>query len=147
MSESFVKFYLDTEIVPYSIVDAETGDAYPIEDEGIFETAVNLLNELYVKNENLSTANQYVYEAEADMEECQYADGYYHFDIDFSAKTGEDFKEYANYQVYLQAELLDTSSQDQTKTVENSRVRDYIVYTNAKIYTDVINPGTINSVP
>ena len=24
MSESFVKFYLDTEIVPYSIVDAET---------------------------------------------------------------------------------------------------------------------------
>lgn len=45
MSESFVKFYLDTGIVPYSIVDAETGDAYPIEDEGIFETAVNLLNE------------------------------------------------------------------------------------------------------
>ena len=33
MSESFVKFYLDTEIVPYSIVDAETGDAYPIEDD------------------------------------------------------------------------------------------------------------------
>lgn len=110
-------------------------------------TSIKSGNVIFVKNEDLSTANQYVYEAEADMEECQYANGYYHFDIDFSAKTGEDFKKYANYQVYLQAELLDTSSLDQTKTVENSRVRDYIVYTNAKVYMDVINPGTVSSAP
>ena len=40
MSEKrFVKFYLDTEIVPYSIVDAENGDKkgflnLPVEYEG-----------------------------------------------------------------------------------------------------------------
>ena len=104
-------------------------------------------NVTFVQNENLSTASQYVYEAEADMEECQFANGFYHFDIAFSAKTGNGFREYANYQVYLQAELLDTSSSDEVKTVENSRVRDYIVYTNAKVYMDVINPGTVSSAP
>ena len=61
MSESFVKFYLDTEIVPYSIVDAETGDAYPIEDEGIFETAVNLLNGKEATIQRLEKENQRVY--------------------------------------------------------------------------------------
>ena len=78
MSESFVKFYLDTEIVPYSIVDAENGDAYPIEDEGIFETAVNLLNDLYVKNENLKMILSNFYHVEL-CELCEHANYTSHF--------------------------------------------------------------------
>ena len=39
------EYALDMEIVPYSIVNLNTGDSYPIEDEGIFETVVDLLNE------------------------------------------------------------------------------------------------------
>lgn len=78
MSESFVKFYLDTEIVPYSIVDAETGDAYPIEDEGIFENCVNLLNEYYVKNENLKRILSNFYYIEL-CEICEYSKYTRHF--------------------------------------------------------------------
>lgn len=55
MSKDYVKFYLDTEIKPYAIVDADNGDDYPIEDEGIFETVVKKLNELNDKNENLKS--------------------------------------------------------------------------------------------
>ena len=39
------RYCLDTETVPYAIVDRDTGDDYPIEDEGIFETITGLLNE------------------------------------------------------------------------------------------------------
>lgn len=78
MSESFVKFYLDTEIVPYSIVDAETGDAYPIEDEAIFKTVVNLLNEYYVKNENLKRILSNFYHVEL-CELCEHANYISHF--------------------------------------------------------------------
>ena len=78
MSEPFVKFYLDTEIVPYSIVDAENGDAYPIDDEGIFETVVNLLNEYYVKNENLKRILSNFYNVEL-CELCEHAEYTRHF--------------------------------------------------------------------
>ncbi len=90
MSEPFVKFYLDTEIVPYSIVDAENGDAYPIDDEGIFETVVNLLNEYYVKNENLKMILSNFYNVEL-CELCEhaeytrhfcYGEGVYEYDMD-----------------------------------------------------------------
>lgn len=79
MSEKrFVKFYLDTEIVPYSIVDAENGDAYPIDDEGIFETVVNLLNESYAKNENLERILSNFYNVEL-CELCEHAEYTRHF--------------------------------------------------------------------
>ena len=64
--------------MPYSIVDAETGDEYPIEDEGIFETAVNLLNELYVKNENLKMILSNFYHVEL-CELCEHANYTSHF--------------------------------------------------------------------
>ena len=44
MSEK--RFHLDMELVPYSIVDLNDGTSYPIEDEGIFEDVVKLLNEI-----------------------------------------------------------------------------------------------------
>ena len=40
MSEPFVKFYLDTEIVPYSIVDAENGD-----ERGLYDAKNNVERE------------------------------------------------------------------------------------------------------
>lgn len=39
------RYCLDMETVPYAIVDRDTGDDYPIKDEGIFETITGLLNE------------------------------------------------------------------------------------------------------
>ena len=87
----------------------------------------------FVKKDDLSSAKEYVYEA--DCASCQFTDGYYHFNVAFTVKTGEGFKEYANYQVYLVAELLDESGQ----AVEGSGARDYIVYTNAKVFPEVLN--------
>lgn len=88
MSEK--RFVFDTEIVPYSIVDAENGDAYPIDDEGIFETVVNLLNESYAKNENLKRILSNFYNVES-CELCEHAkytrhfcyrEGVYEYDMD-----------------------------------------------------------------
>lgn len=58
--------------------------------------------------------------------------------------TGEDFEVkghiYANYKVKITAELID----DKGKVIENSKAEDYIIYTNAKIYTSII-PRNTNS--
>lgn len=37
--------YVISELVPVSILDTETGDTYPLQDEGIFETVCDLMNE------------------------------------------------------------------------------------------------------
>ena len=71
----------------------------------------------------------------ADAKDCyQLQNGFYQFVIPFDVKTGDGFTHYANYQVYLQAEMINQSG----TLVENSRVRDYLVYTNAKVYADFI---------
>ena len=113
------------DIAKYLNTDADVADVGVIEIKS-GETA-------FTKVEDSSSPDKYVYEAKC--ESCDFEDGYYHFNIAFDVKTGEGFTEYANYQVYLQAELIDEDSQ----TVENSRVRDYIVYTNAKVVSEVIN--------
>ncbi len=87
----------------------------------------------FTLNSSLSGPGKLVYEANS--ADCHLSKGYYDFDISFSAKTGAGFKEYANYRVYLQAELINTTL---GKTVENSLVTDYVVYTNAKVYPEVI---------
>lgn len=96
-------------------------------------TSVKSGNTSFALNSTLSTPGKLVYEA--DSAGCSLNKGYYDFDISFSAWTGAGFKEYANYRVYLQAELINTTL---GKTVENSLVTDYVVYTNAKIYPEVI---------
>ena len=52
--------FVISELIPKSILNMNTGDTYPIEDEGIFETVCGLLNnqqkriqELEKKNERL----------------------------------------------------------------------------------------------
>lgn len=101
-------------------------------------SAIKSGNQVFVYKPELSTPGKLVYEAAS--ANCHFDKGYYHFDVAFSVKTGAGFKEYANYRVVLQAELINTTLQ---KTVENSLVSDYVVYTNAKVYTDVINRGAV----
>lgn len=57
----------------------------------------------------------------------------YPADIVYYAITGEGFTEYANYKVQIQAELLNAEG----KTIGN-QPKDYIVYTNAKVFPTVI---------
>lgn len=58
--------------------------------------------------------------------------------IDYSILTGSEFEKrgltYANYKVTLTVSLLDKDS----KELEGSKASDYIIYTNAKVLTDVI---------
>ena len=58
--------------------------------------------------------------------------------IDYSILTGSEFEKqgltYANYKVTLTVSLLDKDS----KELEGSKATDHIIYTNAKVLTDVI---------
>ena len=58
--------------------------------------------------------------------------------IDYSILTGSEFETqdltYANYKVTLTVSLLDKDN----KELEGSSATDYIIYTNAKVLTDVI---------
>lgn len=60
--------------------------------------------------------------------------GYININIGFSAKTGENFTEYANYRVNLSMRLLDGSNTD----VGGSYADDYLIYTNAKVNHDFL---------
>ncbi|MGN0578481.1 MAG: hypothetical protein ACI4J4_07665, partial [Ruminiclostridium sp.] len=59
----------------------------------------------------------------------------------YSVITGEEFEEqnkvYANYRVTLEAQLLDESG----SSIDNTLCSDYIIYTNAKIFTEMISVG------
>lgn len=67
-----------------------------------------------------------------------YDDGLYEIGTSFDVKTGAEFEKdnltYANYKVKLTAELLDESG----NYIENTECSDYIIYTNAKICTDML---------
>ena len=71
-------------------------------------------------------------------DELNYEAGTYEVLTAYSVKTGIEFenesKIYANYRVRLSAELIDGEG----TSVSNSQCSDYIVYTNAKIYTKMI---------
>lgn len=67
-----------------------------------------------------------------------YDDGLYEIETSFDVKTGVEFEKsnltYANYKVKLTAELLDENG----NYIENTNCSDYIIYTNAKICTDML---------
>jgi hypothetical protein len=64
-----------------------------------------------------------------DATKCNPQNSVYDIVITFNAKTGGNFKEYANYKVNLRAELVE---------VANSAADDVLVYTNAKINPDIL---------
>ena len=57
-------------------------------------------------------------------------------DITFNAKSGEDFHEYANYRIYLTAELYKDAAC--TENVDSSTASDELIYTNARINPEFI---------
>lgn len=83
-----------------------------------------------------STNSTYVYEATVSPS----TNKIYNATTEFYVITGEGFTEYANYQVVLQAELLDGNGE----TIGN-KPTDYLVYTNAKVYPTVIEQTKSNS--
>ena len=84
------------------------------------------------QNNVKSDAKTYVYDLTIDG--CnELGPRIYPADIVYYAITGEGFTEYANYKVQIQAELLNADG----KTIGN-QPKDYIVYTNAKVFPTVI---------
>ena len=74
------------------------------------------------------------------FEQCSGEDNIYTIGVDFSAKTGTGFYEYANYMITLRTELIYTDDQTgQEKAVEYSGISDYVVYTNAKVFPTLIS--------
>ena len=85
-----------------------------------------------VKNAVSSTSKEYVYSeliSAANKDENVFTLG-----TQFEVVTGGSFNDYANYRVMLEVHLLSEGG----ATISNSTVKDYIVYTNAKIYPEVI---------
>jgi hypothetical protein len=63
--------------------------------------------------------------------------------VDLTVKTGESGFEsashfYANYRLMLVVHLLEESDDGTVKEMESSLATDYIVYTNARIYTGIV---------
>ena len=107
------------------------------------DISVKCGNITFTKVTEKCTANKLVYEANgqgsSEASKCTVDEaGFYNFDILFYVKTLGNFKEYSNYQVNLQAELYASA---QSKRVDNSFAKDYVVYTNAKVNNSVIQLG------
>lgn len=79
-----------------------------------------------------------VYDFVFNRDELKFEAGSFEVSSTYSVVTGEEFesasKVYANYKVQLAVQMLDTSG----NYIANSGCSDYIIYTNAKIYTDLI---------
>ena len=99
---------------------------------------------LYDKNDTAKafTENNGSYEFLFDKEnELNYEAGSFKVVSSYSVITGARFesegKLYSNYKVQLTAMLLDQNG----LPIENSGCSDYIIYTNAKIYTNLLSVG------
>ncbi|MGN0618160.1 MAG: hypothetical protein ACI4J7_03980, partial [Ruminiclostridium sp.] len=77
----------------------------------------------------------------ADISELTSEANSFEIPTSYSVITGDEFekntKVYANYKVVLEAQLLDESG----SSIDNTICSDYIIYTNAKIFTEMISVG------
>ena len=88
------------------------------------------------KDTESSTDQRYVYTeaiSSANVDEKLFTIGTY-----YEVVTGGDFQDYANYKVVLEVSLINGSGQ----AISNSTAKSFIVYTNAKIYPEVIQGNT-----
>ena len=87
---------------------------------------------------NSGTQNNNLRDFTFDRNELTYEAGSFEVKSTYSVITSEDFenasKTYANYKVQLTAVLLDASG----KAIASTECSDYIIYTNAKIFTEMI---------
>ncbi|MEE5993292.1 MAG: hypothetical protein V3G42_08630 [Oscillospiraceae bacterium] len=87
-----------------------------------------------------NTPEKVVYEIDQPSVNCTHLDGDigYTFNINVKAKTGSGFTEYANYRIRLEVELIDTVVDESgtaiDKSIDNSNAKNWLVYTNAKVY-------------
>ena len=101
-----------------------SGSAYGTNGEGVTHTI---------------SANSSSLVVDIPIDQCAVEDNIYSIGVDLSAKTGTGFYEYANYMVTLRTELIYTDAKtNQEKSVENSGISDYVVYTNAKVFPTLI---------
>lgn len=121
----------------YQKTDSGIYDAVPIAE--CFENII-----LYDKNGSAkspaSTGDSYEYVFDKETE-LNYEAGSFEVISSYSVITGGAFeskgKTYSNYKVQLTAQLLDENGEP----IENSGCSDYIIYTNAKINSQLISVG------
>lgn len=121
----------------YQKTDSGIYDAVPIAE--YFENII-----LYDKNGSAkspaSTGDSYEYVFDKETE-LNYEAGSFEVISSYSVITGGAFesngKTYSNYKVQLTAQLLDENGEP----IENSGCSDYIIYTNAKINSQLISVG------
>ena len=114
-----------------------TGVEYQLVDIGDYLKDVRLYggtggSTVLTKIAEQSDEQKYVYTESVDSanrDERLFTIGTY-----FEVITGGDFHDYANYRVVLEVSLLNSNN----AVISNSVQRDHIVYTNAKIYPEVI---------
>ncbi len=112
--------------------------------EGTYE-AVNIdeyLNNVRIDacDGTLNTiAGTNVYEFIFEREALKYEAGSFEVETNYSVKTGPVFESenrtYSNYKVLLEAQLVDSGG----NIIANSGCTDHIIYTNARIYTNMIS--------
>ena len=109
-------------------------------------TGTNNLNS-FTKNNTLSTAGnatlktpeKVVYEISNPSTSCTHLEGDigYTFRVNVKVKTGSTFTDYSNYRIRIEAELIDTIVENEEtidKPMDNSNAKNWLVYTNAKVY-------------
>lgn len=143
--------YYNVANLPQSALDKATQVKFTLSlekknDDGNGYTQVDNMGDyltnvkLYGKDSTELIGTSYVYTVKKDS--LTYESGSYVVDTVFNVITGNEFENkgytYANYKVKLTAELLDASG----NAIANSDCSDYIIYTNAKIFTEMISQTT-----
>ena len=90
---------------------------------------------IYSKSHQISEQSPGKLVVDIPIGSCKGESDIYSFGVGFQAITGQGFTEYANYRVTVRAELL----KEDGSTIDNSGASDYIVYTNAKVYPEVMS--------
>lgn len=135
----------------YSDVDEEaleraaslkyTIELFQKEENGHYDETNPLVITDYLKNISINGSNISVQEQKP--KKYEWTDDNFRMKttqkIDFSPLTGSEFENnryiYANYKVKLTAVLLDSESNE----IDGTKASDYIIYTNARIYQQMIN--------
>ncbi|MGN0576150.1 MAG: hypothetical protein ACI4J2_08975 [Ruminococcus sp.] len=118
-----------------------TSAAYEqVDDISKYLLGVKFMNIDTTMPRNIDKSDKKTYVYDLTIEGCnELGPRIYPADIVYYAITGDGFTEYANYKVQIQAELLNAEG----KTIGN-QPKDYIVYTNAKVFPTVINQADLN---
>lgn len=94
-----------------------------------------------IVNGNLQniSENQNILSLDFDMSDLEFQNMSFTIETEYTVKTGGKFEEnnlqYSNYKVLMVAKLIDENGE----VITNSQCDDYLIYTNAKIFTELLN--------